>query len=171
MFWEYCNRRFRCLYQQWSKLSIRGRCVLWRSCANYHSPNAIERKWCRIWLSGSCSNGSNCVYSRKRFRKNQCTIWFRRGDGWCWVTKETRKQKFICSTFLVTARNCWWCARWKMFQWFCVSERDTKRLIGDKFNPAYMSEVLVKVVRTTKEFNLQLRAIVFLSFMKARFNR
>jgi hypothetical protein len=58
----------------------------------------------------------------------------------------------------------------KMFQWFCVSERDTKRLIGDKFNPAYMSEVLVKVVRTTKEFNLQLRAIVFLSFMKARFN-
>jgi hypothetical protein len=28
-----------------------------------------------------------------------------------------------------------------MFQWFFVSERESKRLIGDKFNPAYMSEV------------------------------
>jgi hypothetical protein len=38
---------------------------------------------------------------------------------------------------------------------FVYLKEMTKRLIGDKFNPAYMSEVkgtTGKVVRTTKEF-------------------
>jgi hypothetical protein len=56
------------------------------------------------------------------------------------VIKETRKQKFICSTFLVSKkfRNG---AHVENVPMVFVSERESKRLIGDKFNPAYMSEV------------------------------
>jgi hypothetical protein len=54
---------------------------------------------------GSCSNGSNCVYSRKRFRK--FTVQSDSGEVMVDVgNKGNKKTKVhLLSTFL-TARNC-----------------------------------------------------------------
>jgi hypothetical protein len=58
-----------------------------------------------------------------------------------WVTKETRTKVHLLSTFLVTARNWDMVRVEKCSNGFVYLKRWSKRLIGDKFNPAYMSEV------------------------------